>query len=121
MISERPTNMKRTLKSNLLIIAAGGLMSAGVIAGCQSSSTSPSAGAQSPTASPALLSTDAKAPAKPKKGKAQIWAETCNRCHNTRSPDSYNGKEWAVVMTHMRVRGYLTGEDQRAILEFLQQ
>ena len=59
--------------------------------------------------------------AAPTKGRAQIWSETCNRCHNTRSPDSYSGKEWSVVMTHMRVRGYLTGDDQRAILEFLQQ
>jgi cytochrome c5 len=112
--------MKLTMKSKLLSVAAGGLLSAGVIVGCQSSPAS-SPSAQPEATSPAMLSADAKAPAKPKKGKAQIWAETCNRCHNTRSPDSYNGKEWAIVMTHMRVRGYLTGEDQRAILEFLQQ
>jgi len=38
----------------------------------------------------------------------------------SRSPDSYSGRERAIVMTHMRVRGDLTGEGQRAILEFLQ-
>jgi cytochrome c5 len=112
--------MNISIKSRLLTVAAGGVLSAGILAGCQSFSAPASAGAQS-TASPAMLSSSSAKPTAPKKGKAQIWAETCNRCHNTRSPDSYSGKEWAVVMTHMRVRGYLTGEDQRAIQEFLQQ
>ena len=112
--------MNMSIRSRILSIAAGGLLSAGIAAGCQSSSA-PTPSAATSAASPAMLSAEGAKSAAPKKGKAQIWAETCNRCHNTRSPDSYNGKEWAIVMTHMRVRGYLTGEDQRAILEFLQQ
>src|SRR5258706_9028318 len=94
---------------------AGALLLVYALIGCQSSKVSQTLTSQS---SPALLSADGAPPAR---GRAQIWAETCNRCHNTRSPDSYSGNEWAIVMTHMRVRGYLTGEDQRAILEFLQQ
>ena len=111
--------MKLASKLQLLSLAAGASLVTSLFIGCQSSTVSQSAPDQ---ASPAMLSADgAKPGAPPAKGRAQIWAETCNRCHNTRSPDSYSGKEWAIVMTHMRVRGYLTGEDQRAILEFLQQ
>jgi hypothetical protein len=53
------------------------------------------------------------------KGSAQLWAENCGRCHNIRTPTSYSDNEWQVAMHHMRVRGYLTGEEQRRILEFL--
>ena len=95
----------------LLSISLATVLLACLFAGCQSSTH------------PTMLSDSNAKPtaAAPTKGRAQIWSETCNRCHNTRSPDSYSGKEWSVVMTHMRVRGYLTGDDQRAILEFLQQ
>ena len=115
--------MKRFPTVQLLSLAAGASLLACLVIGCQSTtgsqSNSPPVAANT---SPAMLSADDTKPdAPPAKGRAQIWAETCNRCHNTRSPDSYSGKEWAIVMTHMRVRGYLTGEDQRAILEFLQQ
>ncbi len=54
-------------------------------------------------------------------GAAQIWAENCNRCHNVRSPSQYSDAQWEVIGTHMRVRGYLTGEEQRTIIEFLKQ
>jgi cytochrome c5 len=102
-----------------LALAAGVSLLVYAFIGCQSSTVSQQAPSQT---APALLSADgAKPNAPPAKGRSQIWSETCNRCHNTRSPDSYSGREWAIVMTHMRVRGYLTGEDQRAILEFLQQ
>ncbi|HEY7119723.1 MAG TPA: hypothetical protein VH475_24240 [Tepidisphaeraceae bacterium] len=66
--------------------------------------------------SPVLLATSPPT----NRGNSQLWSQTCNRCHNARSPDSYNANEWAIVMTHMRIRGYLTGQEQRAILEFLQ-
>jgi hypothetical protein len=111
--------MKLAFKVQVLSIVAGVALLVGLMVGCQSDG---SPGLAPEKASPAMLSADGAGPAtKPAKGRAQIWAETCNRCHNTRSPDSYNGRDWAVVMTHMRVRGYLTGEDQRAILQFLQQ
>ena len=54
------------------------------------------------------------------KGSAQLWSENCGRCHNIRTPTSYSDAEWQVAMHHMRVRGYLTGEEHRRILEYLQ-
>lgn len=53
------------------------------------------------------------------KGAAQLWAENCQRCHNTRSPSSYNDAQWEVAMLHMRVRANLTPEEYKKILEFL--
>jgi cytochrome c5 len=54
------------------------------------------------------------------KGGAQLWTENCSRCHNVRSPDYYSRGQWAIVAQHMRVRGYLTGEEERQITAFLQ-
>ena len=50
---------------------------------------------------------------------AELWGQTCNRCHNFRSPTSLTDSQWDVVLMHMRLRANLTGEEQRAILEFL--
>lgn len=50
---------------------------------------------------------------------SQLWEETCGRCHNFRSPSSYSAKEWDVTMRHMRLRAYLTAEQEKAIGEFL--
>jgi hypothetical protein len=54
------------------------------------------------------------------KGSAQLWSENCSRCHNLRTPTSYSKNEWQVAMHHMRIRGYLTGEEQRRILAYLE-
>ncbi len=112
--------MKLQSKLRLLSLTAGTSLAALIIAGCQSAPVSQSSTSPAIT-TPALLSAgDAKPAAAPAKGGAQLWAETCNRCHNIRSPDSYGPRECGIAMTHMRVRGYLTGEDQRAIQKFLQ-
>lgn len=50
---------------------------------------------------------------------AELWAQQCNRCHNARSPSSYNDAQWDVAVMHMRVRAKLTADDHRAILAFL--
>jgi hypothetical protein len=50
---------------------------------------------------------------------AELWAETCNRCHNFRSPASQTDAHWNVIMMHMRVRANLTGAEARAILAYL--
>lgn len=50
---------------------------------------------------------------------AQLWAESCNRCHNYRSPSSYSDAQWSVAMHHMRVRANLTAEEEKKILAFL--
>jgi mono/diheme cytochrome c family protein len=50
---------------------------------------------------------------------ARIWAQNCIRCHNSRSPGSYSDAHWEVAMMHMRVRANLTGQQQKAVYEFL--
>src|SRR5689334_5576167 len=103
----------------------------GLAAGCQTSSIPPSSAfaAATPVAAKrdALLLSAGASPASPPadanpapSGRAQLWSQTCKRCHNVRSPDSYGPNEWAIIMTHMRVRGYLTGQEQRQIQDFLQ-
>lgn len=62
---------------------------------------------------------DSQVKQKQTKGGSQLWSENCARCHNTRSPSAYSDAEWDVVMHHMRIRAQLTGEEHRAILEFL--
>lgn len=60
-----------------------------------------------------------KSAANPPTGQ-QLWSQNCSRCHNLRSPASYNAAQWEVVALHMRVRANLTANEHRAILEFLQ-
>lgn len=52
---------------------------------------------------------------------ASMWANTCQRCHNMRDPKELDDSEWKAVVTHMRLRAGLTGQDARDILAFLQQ
>jgi hypothetical protein len=42
------------------------------------------------------------------------------RCHNMRDPKELDDKQWKAVVTHMRLRAGLTGQDARDILVFLQ-
>jgi hypothetical protein len=51
---------------------------------------------------------------------ALLWAQNCIRCHNMRTPATLSDREWQIVMHHMRLRANLTGEQQEAILQFLQ-
>ncbi len=51
---------------------------------------------------------------------ALIWANTCDRCHNTRDPQEFRDDQWSVIISHMRVRAGLTGTDAREVLAFLQ-
>lgn len=53
------------------------------------------------------------------KGGSQLWQENCQRCHNFRSPDTLNDAQWEVAVHHMRIRGNLTAEEHKAIVEFL--
>jgi hypothetical protein len=52
------------------------------------------------------------------KGRAQLWAENCPRCHNARPATFYTLREWEVSMHHMRVRCALTAEEHKKIMEF---
>lgn len=53
------------------------------------------------------------------KDAAQLWANTCMRCHNPRPPGAYSDGQWEVAMLHMRLRANLTAEEHKKILEFL--
>lgn len=55
-----------------------------------------------------------------KRGGAQLWADTCMRCHNLRPPTQFSNNEWQIIVHHMRVRADLTGEEERDILAFIQ-
>ena len=58
------------------------------------------------------------ADARPRKGRAQLWAENCQRCHNARPASWYGEREWEVAMHHMFVRGYLTRREHDSVMEF---
>lgn len=48
----------------------------------------------------------------------QVFTQNCSRCHNApeRIPQQVSG----TIAKHMRVRAKLSGEDYRALLEFLE-
>jgi len=56
---------------------------------------------------------------KEKKAGSELWAENCMRCHNARPPQYYSDATWDIIVHHMRLRANLTGEEARAIAEFL--
>lgn len=102
--------MKST-RTNPSLILAGILLAIGgpLLAGCAASKAgdaqvpAPSKPAASPTG----------------KGAAQLWAESCMHCHNSRSPSAYSDGEWEAAMLHMRIRANLTADEHRKIVEFL--
>lgn len=51
---------------------------------------------------------------------AKAWEDNCARCHKMREPDEFPDHLWRPIVAHMRVRAGLTGEEAKAILEFLQ-
>lgn len=53
------------------------------------------------------------------KSGAQLWGETCNRCHLAPSPADYNDTDWETISLHMRVRANLTEKEITKIETFL--
>ena len=49
----------------------------------------------------------------------ELWSNICLRCHNIRPPTMYSNAQWDVIVHHMRLRANITGQEQRAIVEFL--
>ena len=49
----------------------------------------------------------------------ELWSNNCVRCHNIRPPTMYSDGQWDVIVHHMRLRANITGQEQRAIVEFL--
>ena len=54
------------------------------------------------------------------KGGTQLWAENCQRCHNTPSPNTFSDEDWKTVGMHMQTRALLTNTERDKIVEFLQ-
>lgn len=53
------------------------------------------------------------------KSGAQLWGETCNRCHLAPSPADYNDTDWETISLHMRIRANLTDKEISKIEAFL--
>ncbi len=51
----------------------------------------------------------------------KAWSENCMRCHNARDPREYSDDLWKPVITHMRIRAGLTGQQARDILTYFKQ
>ncbi|SNZ01364.1 hypothetical protein [Flagellimonas pacifica] len=68
---------------------------------------------------PATADAVAEEEFKMEKSGAQLWGETCNRCHIAPSPADYNDTDWETISLHMRVRANLTEKESMKIEEFL--
>ncbi len=55
------------------------------------------------------------------KSGAQLWAENCQRCHNTPSPSTFSPEKWETIGMHMQSRALLTDRERDKIVEFLKQ
>ncbi len=53
------------------------------------------------------------------KSGAQLWAENCQRCHNTPSPSTFSPEKWETVGMHMQSRALLTNTERDKIVDFL--
>ena len=52
---------------------------------------------------------------------ATVFAWNCGSCHSERYPKEHTDAEWDVIVTHMRVRANLTGEQADAVLHYLKE
>jgi hypothetical protein len=100
-----------TLCASLLLAAAVAAFGSCSSHGARATSPQASAGAPRKSAPKSLESE--------KKSGSQQWEEVCGRCHNFRSPSSYDAAGWDVAMRHMRLRANLTADEAKAITEFL--
>ncbi len=55
------------------------------------------------------------------KSGAQLWAENCQRCHNTPSPSTFSPEKWETIGMHMQSRALITDKERDKIVEFLKQ
>lgn len=51
---------------------------------------------------------------------SELWVNNCARCHNLRRTDEFTDRQWVPIMSHMRIRAGLTGQETRDILRYLQ-
>ena len=55
------------------------------------------------------------------KSGAQLWAENCQRCHNTPSPSTFSHDQWETIGIHMQSRALITDQEKEKIVAFLKQ
>jgi cytochrome c2 len=55
------------------------------------------------------------------KSGAQLWAENCQRCHNTPSPSTFSPEQWETIGMHMQTRALITDDERKKIVDFLKQ
>jgi nitrate/TMAO reductase-like tetraheme cytochrome c subunit len=55
------------------------------------------------------------------KSGAQLWAENCQRCHNTPSPNTFSHDQWITIGMHMQTRALLTDKEREKVVAFLTQ
>ncbi len=53
------------------------------------------------------------------KSGAQLWAENCQRCHNTPAPSSFGPEQWETIGMHMQTRSLITEKERDKIVDFL--
>ena len=51
----------------------------------------------------------------------QLWAENCQRCHNTPPPNTFSPEQWETIGLHMQSRALLTDMEREKIVAFLKQ
>jgi len=51
---------------------------------------------------------------------AQVYSDTCGRCHNARSASERTDREWVTIVAHMRARANLSRTQAASVLAFLQ-
>jgi hypothetical protein len=51
----------------------------------------------------------------------QLWAENCQRCHNTPSPSTFSHEQWETIGLHMQSRALLTDAERDKIIAFMKQ
>jgi hypothetical protein len=68
-----------------------------------------------------LLSECAESRSVAAKSGAQLWAENCQRCHNTPSPAAFSHEQWITIGMHMQTRAQLTEKERDKIVAFLSQ
>lgn len=68
-----------------------------------------------------VLSINGCAPSKAVAAKSgvELWAENCQRCHNTPSPATFSPEQWETVGMHMQTRALLTQAERQKIVDFL--
>lgn len=50
---------------------------------------------------------------------SQLWAENCNRCHNTPPSTTFSAEQWETIGLHMQSRALLTDQERDKIVAFL--